>query len=281
MCGLVWGSIGVLVKRSPVGAPVIVFFRLAFGTLVVTAWFALRGRLRELRLRAKRGLLAASGATLAIHWVFFFLAYKRLSVATVILIVYVGPVFMALLAPRILDERLERRTIVSLILSIAGIAMIALPAASTSNLVGISLAFGAMVSFVALVFIGKFLVTEYAPPAIVAWQLGSAAVCVSPFLVTARASAIGHSIVSLLALGAIHTGLCGVLYFRAMQVVKAQHMGILAYLEPVTAVLWAWLFLQESPAVLTLVGGLLVIAAGANVAVPVRSIEVPQVEVEA
>jgi drug/metabolite transporter (DMT)-like permease len=280
-CGLVWGSIGVLVKRSPVAAPVIVFFRLALGAAVVVAWHAMRGRLSQLRLLGKRPLLTAFGAMLATHWLFFFLAYKRLSVATVILIVYVGPVFMALLAPRILGERLERRTLASLALSIAGITLVAVPAAHGHNTFGLAAALIAMMSFVSLVFMGKKLLGEYTPQAIVAWQLGIAAAFVSPFLIQARASAIASSWPTLVALGVIHTGLCGVLYFRAMQVVKAQHMGILAYLEPVTAVLWAWAVLGERPGLATLAGGALVIAAGLNIAIPgarqIPSAEFPEV----
>ncbi|MCA1834032.1 MAG: DMT family transporter [Actinomycetota bacterium] len=283
-CGLVWGSIGVLVKKSPVSAPVIVFFRLALGALVVILWHGARGRLRELRLRGRRPLLLSSGFTLALHWVFFFLAFKRLSIATVILIVYVGPVFMALLAPHILGERLERRTVTSLILSLAGIALIAVPAAGGRSAIGLAAALIAMISFVALVFIGKRVVEEYQPAAIVAWQLGSAAVFVSPALIAARAHAIESSLPSLVALGVIHTGVCGLLYFRAMQVVKAQHMGILAYLEPVTAVLWAWVFIQEKPALLTLAGGVLIISAGLNIVITSRraiaSVEVPESQVE-
>jgi drug/metabolite transporter (DMT)-like permease len=69
-----------------------------------------------------------------------------------------------------------------------------------------------------------------------------------------------------------------------MQVVKAQHMGILAYLEPVTAVVWAWAFIEETPAILTLAGGALIIAAGLNIVMtgrrPVASVEVPEPVVE-
>ena len=280
VCGLVWGSIGVLVKKSPVAAPVIVFFRLALGAAVVVGWYALRRRLGDLRLRGRRLLLVGSGLTLAIHWTFFFLAYKRLSVASVILIVYVAPVFMALLAPAILDERLERRTIVSLVLSLVGIGLISVPAAHGHSALGLAAALIAMVSFVALVFIGKFLVVEYEPQTIVAWQLGTAALFVSPSLVAASGHAIASSWATLVTLGVVHTGLCGVLYFRAMQVVKAQHMGILAYLEPATAVLWAWVVLHEHPGAATLAGGILVIAAGLNIAAAglrrMGSVEIPE-----
>lgn len=270
VCGLVWGSIGVLVKKSPVSAPVIVFFRLALGALVVLAWHAARGRLADLRMRGRRWLLLSAGGTLGLHWVFFFLAYKRLSVATVILIVYVGPVFMALLAPAVLREKLERRTIASLVLSVAGIALIAVPAMQGRSPFGLAAALIAMASFVALVFIGKKLVVDYQPETIVAWQLSSAAVFVSPGLVSWNSADVASSWPALLVLGVVHTGICGVLYFRAMQVVKAQHMGILAYLEPVTAVVWAWAVLAEAPGMPTLIGGVLIIVAGLNIALPGR-----------
>ncbi len=281
VCGLLWGSLGVVVKESPVAAPVLVLFRLGVGAVTVVAWFAARRRLTDLRLRRRRVLLVASGATLAVHWWAFFLAYKRLSVATVILIVYVGPVFMALFAPAVIGERLERRTIFSLGLSLAGIALIAVPAVRGNDRVGFALAAFAMATFVALVLIGKLLVREYPPPALVTWQLSSAAVLLAPAaLAQADGDAIRRSLPVLVLLGAAYTGAAGILYFRAMEVVKAQHMGILAYLEPVTAVAWAWILLSETPSMATVAGGILIVAAGINVALPARytgaSAELPE-----
>ena len=50
--------------------------------------------------------------------------------------------------------------------------------------------------------------------------------------------------------------------------VKAQHVSILVYLEPVTAVLWAWAVLGERPELATVFGGVAIIAAGLLVVVP-------------
>ena len=72
VCGLLWGSIGVLVKEIDVSAPVTVFFRLSLGAASVVAVWALRGRLRELRIPRDRGLVLFAGLTLAFHWVVFF-----------------------------------------------------------------------------------------------------------------------------------------------------------------------------------------------------------------
>jgi drug/metabolite transporter (DMT)-like permease len=263
VCGFVWGSIGVLVKEVDVSAPVIVFFRLALGSLSVVAVWALRRKLAELKLPAPRGGVVAVGIILAVHWLAFIEAYKRMSVATTILIVYVGPVLIAAAAPAVLGERLERRTLYALALSMAGILLIAVPSSGDLDGLGLFFAGAAAVLFAALVLVLKKHVTPHHPaPTIVAWQLGIAAIAVSPFMITASGDEIARAAPALLTLGVIHTGVVGILYVAAVAVVQAQHVSILVYLEPVTAVLWAWAVLGESPSPATLLGGLLIIAAG-------------------
>jgi drug/metabolite transporter (DMT)-like permease len=271
LCGLVWGSIGVLVKQVSVTAPVIVFFRLLLGCSVIVAVFAARGRLTELRLRGRRGLLVADALLLAAHWALFFEAFKRLSVATTILIIYLGPVFIAFGAQLFLGERVERRTIASLALSVAGIALIGIPAWGVKDATGLALAFASAILWAALLLANKRLVETYPPPAMAAWQAGIATLVMAPALVGASGHQIARAAPALLLLGTLHTGITGVLYFRALTVVKAQHAGILAYLEPVSAVVYAWVLLGETPRALTLAGGALVLVAGMNVVVGGRS----------
>lgn len=268
-CGFVWGSIGVLVKEIDVSASVIVFFRLALGSLSVIAVWAVRGKLAELRLREPRGGVVAVGIILAVHWLAFIEAYKRLSVATTILVVYVGPVLIAAAAPAVLRERLERRTLYALALSVGGILLIAVPSSGDVDALGLIYAGVAAVLFAALVLTLKKAATPHHPaPAIVAWQLGIAAVAVSPFLIASSGQEIARAAPTLLTLGVVHTGVVGILYVAAVAAVQAQHVSILVYLEPVTAVLWAWAVLGESPSAATLLGGLLIIAAGLLIVVP-------------
>ena len=268
VCGLVWGSIGVFVKEVDVSAPVLVFFRLSLGAASVAAVWAIRGRLSELRLGERRGLLIASGLLLALHWVAFFEAYKRLTVATTILIVYVGPVLIAAAAPAVLGERLERRTLYALALSLGGIALIAVPSSGAGNAAGFVAAGLSAVTFAGLVLMLKKLSAHYPPQAVVVWQLGIAAIVVSPAVIGASGHEIVRAAPALLTLGIVHTGLIGILYVSALKIVQAQHVSILVYLEPVTAVLWAWGVLGEEPGLATLAGGALIIAAGLLIVVP-------------
>jgi drug/metabolite transporter (DMT)-like permease len=267
-CGLVWGSIGVLVKRIDLPAPAIVFARLALGAAALAGWAALRGRPEALRPGPARGRIAVAGLLLALHWTAFFEAYKRLPVATTILVVYLGPVLIAAAAPRVLGEPLERRTLGALTCSLAGIALIAAPAAGGGDALGFAAAALAACSFAAVVLALKRLPPTLDPAAVVTWQLGVAAVVVSPAMAGVSGRELLRAAPALLLLGLVHTGLAGILYIRALQVVRAQHVSILVYLEPVTAILWAWAVLGERPGAATLAGGALVVAAGLAVAVP-------------
>lgn len=169
-----------------------------------------------------------------------------------------------------LGEALERRTIGSLALAVGGIALIAARGIGHLDRVGLAEALLAAISFAALVLAGKRLRDFYEPSALVAWQLGTAAVLLLPALASASPARVWHAAPTLLALGVVHTGIAGILYFRALGVVRAQHAGILAYLEPATAVVYAWIFLGETPGWQTLLGGVLIIGAGVNIVLGAR-----------
>ncbi len=265
LLGVLWGSIGVIVKDVRVGSPAIAAFRTGIGCLVVVGYQALRGRLGELRLRQLRGLLVFDGLLLGLHWVLMFEAFKRLSIATAILIVFVGPVFVAAGAGRILGERVERRTIASLALSLGGMALIAAPAWRVQDPLGVAFARASALGFAGLLLAGKRLTTVYRPPAILAWQLGIGTLAVLPLAATTNLGGLGDAMPALIALGALHTAIAGFVYFGALTVVKAQHVGVLTYLEPATAVVYAWIFSNETPTIATLAGGLLILAGGLNI----------------
>jgi drug/metabolite transporter (DMT)-like permease len=63
-------------------------------------------------------------------------------------------------------------------------------------------------------------------------------------------------------LGTVHTALAGLVYVYAVKKVKAQHVGIIAYLEPLSAMVFGLIFLGEQPGWQDIAGGILIIAAG-------------------
>ncbi|HEX9711361.1 MAG TPA: DMT family transporter [Actinomycetota bacterium] len=270
ICTLAWGSIGVIVKEVTLNAPVIAFFRLAFGMSVVIAWLAWRRRLGELRPHTRPALLLASGAVLGAHWVTLFEAFKRLDVASTILIVFLGPVLMAAAAPLVLGERLRPLSIAALTVAFGGISLIAVPDIARIDTWGVIAALISGVLFAVMLLIGKLLAPKYTPSAMVVWQQGVAAVLVSPALLVAEAGEVVRALPLLVLLGMGYTGLLGILLWRAIGMLEAQQLSVMFYIEPASAVLYAWALLGEQPSWLTLVGGALVVAAGLAIIVGER-----------
>lgn len=274
-CTLVWGTVGLIVKELSLPATVIVSFRLLFGATVVLGWIAVRGRLGTLRPRSHRPLLVASGLILAVHWVAEFEAFKRLDIAAAILIIFIGPVLAAALAPAVLGERLHPITLGALAVAFGGIALITVPDIGDIDGAGVAWGLASAGLFAALILAGKALTAHYESSAITAWQLAIAAVVAAPFLARAEAGPVLDALPGMALLGAFHTGVLGILFFRAVRQLKAQHLSVLFYLEPVAAILYAWLLLDEVPAPTTIAGGALVVAAGLAIIVGDRATAAP------
>ena len=238
------------------------FFRLSLGFVVVLAYLAARRRLDVARLRSHRGLLIGSGCVLAVHWGLLFEAYQRLSVATTILIVFLGPVLMAVASPFVLGERLRAIAVVAFVLAVGGIALMEAPSVGHLDTLGLASAIGSATLFAVLILMGKRLTAHYEPAAITLWQLGVASIVMAPALAGAHGTAIARALPGLLALGMVHSGLLGIVFFHAVRALEAQQLGVLFYLEPASAVLYAWLLLGERPSAATLGGGVMIVVAG-------------------
>jgi len=275
ICTLAWGMIGSIVDRISLSSSVIVFFRLSLGFVVVFAWLALRRRLRDLTLRARPVVLVTSGVVLGVHWALLFEAYKRIGVDTTILIVFIGPVLWAVAAPFFLGERLRASSVAALAVAFGGIAMISIPKIGKVDGAGLAAAFGSAVLFAVLILMGKLLTEHYEPAAIVVWQLGVAAVLLSPSLTGASLHQIARGLPLLLVLGMIHSGLLGIVFFHAVRALPTQELGVLFYVEPGSAVLYAWWWLSEKPSALTLAGGALIVLAGIGIIVADRKVGAP------
>jgi drug/metabolite transporter (DMT)-like permease len=277
-----WGTIGLVVRAVDLPAAAITSGRVWVGALGLGLVILATGghpadRAGPGGRRPGAGLFSYqpgrvvfTGAILAAHWLSFIAALQHAPIGTVVLIVFLGPIGVALGAPRVLGERSSRRTLAALALAVAGFVLVAAPGARSAGLLGPALALLAAVLFVALVLVSKPLAAVYGGLRLAFLELAVAGVVLLPFGLTAGWGAPQPDWLWLLVLGLVHTALGVSLYLAALARVPAVHAGILGYLEPAGAVVCGWLFLDEQPgpatvagAVLIVVAGLLVVRAGA------------------
>jgi drug/metabolite transporter (DMT)-like permease len=96
-------------------------------------------------------------------------------------------------------------------------------------------------------------------------QLASASVCLLPYLaVTGQLSYVkldSFSLLMLLVVGIVHTGIAYTLYFGSTDGLKAQTIALFSYIDPVSALFISVLFLHEPMGAAGLVGAVLILGA--------------------
>lgn len=274
--GLIWGSIP-LVLRAADGASVIkVFYRVLFAGVVLVAWMAATGRLGELRALSRHKLtqLVVQGVVLTVNWVLFLTALDLTKVATAELLGYLGPVFVAALAPFVTGERFDRRIVIPMAVALGGIVVILAPqgigVGSGREALGALLAFASSMTYAVLLLRSKRILQGVSSSTLMIVEYAVASVLLLPFVVWMYARGQGPSTagayVALITLGVVHTAIAGIIFLGGLRKVRTDHAAVLTYAEPASAVIFAALFLAEPLTLATVAGGLMVVVGGALVA---------------
>jgi drug/metabolite transporter (DMT)-like permease len=263
-----WGLIAVIVRKVDLDAQVLVFYRLAFAALTLGLVALVLRQLAKLRLERHRAWIAVIGVVLGAHWFLYFATIKLSSVAVAVLMAYLAPIAIALVAPFVLPEPRSRVALVALVPAAAGVALVALGGDEGGSVGPLALLAGLLTAatYAALVLMTKRIAADVPVLALSFWNYTIAAAAVTPLLLGAdRVVPTAEELPAVVALGVVFTALSGYLYITFLRHVTAQAIGVLAYIEPISAALMAWAFVDEALTWPVIVGGALVIAAGATV----------------
>jgi drug/metabolite transporter (DMT)-like permease len=259
-----WGSIGVLVRWIDLPSVAIVFARCALAATTLGLFLALRRRRRARPARAGRRAawpgVVALGVALAAHWWFLVAAQQRAPVGTVLLITYLAPVVVTVLAPHLLHEAVPGRTYVAAAIGLAGVAVLVRPGAGLGA--GELLALAAALTYAGITLGSKAVVGSVGGIELAFGQLTTAAVVLAPMAASADWGSPRIEWWWLVLLGVGLTAVLGAAYLTLLARLPASTFAVLTYVEPLAAVVFAWAFLAEVPTVSTVLGGALVIAAG-------------------
>lgn len=257
----------VMVASSTVSGPEFSHMRLLIGIPVLFVP-AMITRLRTARRPSLRIRLwtAAAGVMFALHQLTFMTAVKRTSVADVMLMNTLAPIFVMLLAVPLFGERPDRRVRGWTVLAILGGVIIAVGGAATpgGDPVGVALA-AANVLF----FAGFFLFSKVVRPETDVWPflfealLVSAAVVVGWFFFSGRgimpsASQKDWVLAVLMAVG---PGAIGHFFMTwPLEWVRASVPPTIRLLQPLSAGGLAWLILGQQVSAYQVAGGGVAIA---------------------
>jgi drug/metabolite transporter (DMT)-like permease len=167
-------------------------------------------------------------------------------------------------SPLILKEKLNRQKICGITTALLGMVLVSGVFSSSGNvgITGILFGIGAAVLYATVVFLNKGIkdVDAYDKTA---FQFGVSLMVILPYsLLTEEITASMfdlRSVIIVLILGIIHTGVAYVMYFSSLKDVKAHTAAILSYVDPILALVLSFLILHEKMGVLEIIGAVLVL----------------------
>lgn len=271
-----WGAIPLFV-RNDVPATGLVGVRVTFGAIALIIGAAAVRKLRFPPMH--RGRLVVSGLLLAVHWIAFFESIKLTTVAIALSVMYMGPIAAAILAGPILGQVVPRRLWIALGVAAAGTIVVVQPWAiggeGAASLKGIAVAGIAAAFFAALMIVGYPVARDLRGLTMSIGELTVVSVVLAPATYGALTNH-PDQMLNFIVLGAVFTGLAGFFYWEVYRIIPVAAVSTIMYIDPASAVIWAMIFLNEIPSVLTWLGVALVIAGGAMAAtVPNKGISNP------
>jgi len=266
---IIWGSNGVIVNWVPYDAYAIAFFRVLFASLTLLPVVLLTRKPETMRAAKSWRVMLSLGLLLALGWTLLFHSMKLIAIANAVLLNYTAPIFVALLAPLFLKEKLEKSTLLALAISVAGIVVISYQQnlqISHLNLLGVILGLLSGLAYAGFIIASKRALSSFSSLVVAFYSYAVASIFLLPFVIGTDFSPDLTSWILLLVLGVFNTGFAVTLYLKGLGMVKAQKAVVFTYLEPASAVVFGFLFLAQQPTPLMLVGGFLILIAGYIVA---------------
>jgi drug/metabolite transporter (DMT)-like permease len=257
---VLWSSAGVVTRHIERAEPVEqVFWRSFFAFAFVAGFLAFtrRNPVQAARAAGLPGLF--SGMLWAVMFTLFVFALSLTSIANALVMMSISPLLTAVCARIVLADPVPLRTWLAALAAMAGIMFMFGAAPKGGEYLGMVLALVIPVAWAMnAVALRKYSASVDLIPAIMIGGLVSSAFALA---FAFPISASPRDLLLLAFLGFFQIGVGCVFMVLASRTLHAPEMALLALLEVVLGTLWAWLGAGETPALRTLVGGAVVLAA--------------------
>ena len=266
---VIWGSVGIFRRFIPLPSAVLACSRGVIGTIFLILLVKLQQKQLFHHIGRKTiGLLILSGAVMGVNWILLFEAYNYTSVAAATLCYYMAPTIVVLLSPLLFREKITLRKGICAVLAVVGMVFVSgiiesgIP--SVSEFKGILFGLGAAVLYASVVILNKLLpgIDPFEKTII---QLASSAVVLFPYILlsgqTIPENISSLTVVMVLIVGLLHTGIAYAMYFGSVDNLHAQTVALLSYLDPITALILSALILGEKMTIFGIIGAVLIIGA--------------------
>lgn len=273
-------SIFIRYAQLEVSSLVIAAYRLTFATLLLLPIALIRHRQELLNINKRQGILIAlSGIFLALHFATWITSLEYTSVASSVVLVTTTPLWVGFLGPFLIRERLSKYVALGLLIALVGGIMVAMSEVCSLVRGGITCSYDSFIFqgsftgnvlalFGALfaagyILLGRRLRPSFSLVVYITSVYGMAAIVLVIMAITVGQPVAGFPTVTyiyLLAL-AVFPQLIGHSSFNyGLRYLSAAYVSVALLGEPIGSTLLAFVILKETPTILEIVGGVIILA---------------------
>jgi drug/metabolite transporter, DME family len=254
-------SFGGLIVKSFEGSTLwqILFWRSVFFLLVVSIYLIVTYKKKVFKSFYDSGIPGFFGGfILSIGFCGYVFAMYNTTVANANFIIQTQTIFLAIFGYVFLKEKISLITLLSIILAISGIVLMLGSSLSGGEMLGNLGAFTMPISFAILILIiRKYPKVDMVPSQFIA---GIFAIIIG-YLLSTQIIVSAHDIFLGFLAGFFQVGFGFIFITIGARKTPSAMVGIIMLTEAVLGPLWAWLFVNENPPLMVLIGGSIVIFA--------------------
>lgn len=263
---LIWSTWGLMIRWMALPVIVVIFYTSLIASFTVPVVLKMRGELALSGLRKTGWVFALLAVSSITNNLTYFYSLAHTTISNAVFTHYTAPLFVAVLAPLMIAERLQKTTLISLPIAALGMVMIVLSAgglrADSGDTAGIVAGIVSGVAYAFLIIFSRKLSQMQLHHKAVVFLLWTTTIVTAPWALFMDYHIDYRAAGLLLITGVLHSTLAPLLYYNALRKVMAQHAAILGYMEPLAAIPLAFLFLSETPSLVALFGGVLILFSG-------------------
>lgn len=264
---IIFGAVGVFAKYiEELASSAIALFMSLIGSLCLFLICLLtRHQIGWQNVKKNAPVLLLASIALSGNWIFLFQSYKETTIANAALSYYLAPVLVIMMSPLVLKEKLSLKKMACAGTAFFGLILIVQSGTiegSGHHLLGIFYGLIAAVFYTVLTLANKFIRNMCGMESTLLQLLLASALLLPYVLVTEGFDLFrisGLSVILILALGIVHTGIGFHLFFTGMRGLQGQSIAVLSFADPVTSLLISALVLGETMTSLQMAGAALLL----------------------
>ncbi|MGI5986097.1 MAG: EamA family transporter [Clostridiales bacterium] len=264
---LIFGTNGIVASYILLSSQEIVFTRTLIGSLFLIIIYIF-GKQKTQFWKNKKSMffLSLSGISMGASWMFLFEAYNQIGVSLATLAYYCGPVIVMLLSPLVFNEKLSGIKILGFSSVVLGMILV-----NGSDILTGEISWGLVCGILSALLYATMVIFNKKATGITGLentigQLVIAFLTVTVYLMLRGSLSISisrESIIPIIILGFVNTGLACYFYFSSIQKLPVQSVSICGYLDPLSALIFSALFLKEHLSPVQIAGAVLILGGAA------------------